>query len=295
MSSSSHWYVRRGGKVVGPYPVAQIRRYVLLGRIRLDDELSHDRETWITARQYKASLTPAERRLRPADEERAGQDRRHSQEGDPSRHPRGPDRRKAEDEDSVERRERRERVVRSLWQQPENSRTPVVITIAVVLALIVLGYLLTPEKTQDLPDCGVPPGPGVNWANCILPAADLAEKDLSGARLRNTHLARSNFFAARLRGADLAYSQLLLANLSYADLENADLKGANLKQADLRSANLRNADLSYADLTGARLGGAELAGANLENAIWIDGRTCPKGSIGSCGSPAQSPPKDSVE
>ncbi len=282
--------------MVGPYPVAQVRRYVLLGRIRLDDELSHDRETWITARQYKASLSPAERRLRPADEERTGQDRRHSREGDPARHPRGPDRRKAEDEDSVERRERRERVVRSLWQQPENSRLPVVVSIAVVLAILLLGYLLTPAQGPELPDCNAPPRPGVDWANCILPAADLAEKDLSGVRLRNAQLARSNFFAARLRGADLAYSQLLLANLSYADLEEAELKGANLRQADLRNANLRNADLSYADLTGARLGGAELAGAKLDNAIWIDGRTCPRASLGGCGGPGQSSsPKDSVE
>ncbi|RME33799.1 MAG: pentapeptide repeat-containing protein [Gammaproteobacteria bacterium] len=297
MTSTTHWYVRRKGRVAGPYPAAQIRRYVLLGRIRLDDELSHDRETWITARQYKASLSPAERRLKPADDERSGEDRRHSKEGDPGRHPRGPDRRRPEDEVSVERRERRQRVIRSLWQQHESYRVPVLVTVLLVCAIIVLGYVLAPGERRQRADCSAPPAPGVNWANCVLPGVELAEKDLTGAILRNSHLVRGNLFAARLRGADLAYSQLQLANLSYADLQGASLKGAILKQADLSNANLGEADLSYADLTGARIGGAELAGARLDNAIWVDGHPCPRAAVGGCPGPAAQPssPKDSVE
>jgi hypothetical protein len=35
------WYTRREGIVRGPFEPGHITRYILLGRIRLDDELSH--------------------------------------------------------------------------------------------------------------------------------------------------------------------------------------------------------------------------------------------------------------
>lgn len=40
------WYTRRDGKVRGPYSTSHVTRYVLLGRIRLTDELSDDRHSW---------------------------------------------------------------------------------------------------------------------------------------------------------------------------------------------------------------------------------------------------------
>jgi len=43
---SQIWYTRRGSEVKGPFPIGQIRRYVLLGRIRETDEVSTDGETW---------------------------------------------------------------------------------------------------------------------------------------------------------------------------------------------------------------------------------------------------------
>ena len=53
------WYTRREGVVRGPFEPAHITRYILLGRIRLDDELSHDRETWQQARSV-VMLLPEE-------------------------------------------------------------------------------------------------------------------------------------------------------------------------------------------------------------------------------------------
>jgi hypothetical protein len=53
------WYTRRDGIVRGPFAPAHITRYILLGRIRLDDELSHDRITWRLTRSV-ATLLPAE-------------------------------------------------------------------------------------------------------------------------------------------------------------------------------------------------------------------------------------------
>lgn len=48
----SQWYARRGGIVRGPFTNEYMARYILLGRIRLDDELSQDRVSWRSAREY---------------------------------------------------------------------------------------------------------------------------------------------------------------------------------------------------------------------------------------------------
>ena len=57
--SDKCWYTRRDGVMRGPFTAENISRYILLGRICLDDELSQDRETWIVARHLD-SLLPAE-------------------------------------------------------------------------------------------------------------------------------------------------------------------------------------------------------------------------------------------
>lgn len=43
---SSQWYARRNGTVRGPFTGEHIARYILLGRIRMYDELSSDRVRW---------------------------------------------------------------------------------------------------------------------------------------------------------------------------------------------------------------------------------------------------------
>jgi hypothetical protein len=53
------WYTRRDGVMRGPFTAENISRYILLGRIHLDDELSQDRETWIVAGHID-SMLPAE-------------------------------------------------------------------------------------------------------------------------------------------------------------------------------------------------------------------------------------------
>jgi len=40
------WYVRKDGRIRGPFPAGQVAREILLGRIRKNDELSVDREHW---------------------------------------------------------------------------------------------------------------------------------------------------------------------------------------------------------------------------------------------------------
>ena len=134
-------------------------------------------------------------------------------------------------------------------------------------------------------------------------SADLSHANLRQATLFGAQLADANLQAADLRGADLSpafqagretpvkanlnHANLRAASLSRADLREADLREADLWRADLREAILfgvllQNADLRSADLLGAHLSGADLSGADLSGAIWVDGRRCDEGSIGSC-------------
>ena len=53
------WYARRDGVIRGPFPPTEVGRYILLGRIRLDDEISTDRNNWQTAGSI-ASILPKE-------------------------------------------------------------------------------------------------------------------------------------------------------------------------------------------------------------------------------------------
>jgi hypothetical protein len=42
----TRWYARRNGTVRGPFADEYVSRYILLGRIRLNDELSRDGSSW---------------------------------------------------------------------------------------------------------------------------------------------------------------------------------------------------------------------------------------------------------
>lgn len=57
--SGGEWYARRDGVIRGPFTDLVVTRYILLGRIRLDDELSEDRVSWQPAKSV-AELLPDE-------------------------------------------------------------------------------------------------------------------------------------------------------------------------------------------------------------------------------------------
>ena len=44
--SSKRWYARRDGIIRGPFTTVDVTRYILLGRISLDDDISEDQVTW---------------------------------------------------------------------------------------------------------------------------------------------------------------------------------------------------------------------------------------------------------
>ncbi len=93
MQSEECWYTRRENTRRGPFSSADVRRYVLLGRILPGDHMSRDGEHWSPLRELPELLpnemrnvqTAADReRLRQAQadaDERRGRDRRDTIDG----------------------------------------------------------------------------------------------------------------------------------------------------------------------------------------------------------------------
>lgn len=289
----SHWYLRRGEVVSGPFPAAQVGRYALLGRVCPQDEVSADGAVWVPIGE-RPELIPAPLRqgadeqtllrLRLREDERTGIDRRAGQVPPPGVAERrsGEERRRPEPPEVVRWRERRWAALQDMRRGAARS-TSVWLGLAAVSLLVVVGaLLLSPTPPARSGRCNAPPGAGVDWHGCRLDRLDLSGVDLSGARLRDARAAGVRLTRARLSGADLAYADLAGAGLGQADLVGATLTGTNLRGADLTGADLGGADLSYADLYQARLGDALLAGARLDRAVWVDGRVCGPGSVGAC-------------
>jgi hypothetical protein len=286
--------VRRGDAVLGLYPAPQVARYVLLGRLRLTDEVSADRERWqrLGARPDllpSAVVEGADEevllRLRMREDERAGGDRRSGPPPCPELAERrsGVERRRPEPTSVLRHRERRRRLLAGLrsGSGPRGSR-PWAWLVGLSLLVVGLGLLASRGSTPDRARCVSGPGPGVDWRDCRLDGLDLSGLDLSRGRLRDVKARGVRLTGARLAGVDLAYSDLTGARLARADLSGASLVGANLRGADLRDADLRDANLAYSDLHSARLDGARLDRARLERALWADGRLCGPGSVGRC-------------
>jgi hypothetical protein len=289
------WYVRRAEEVRGPFPAAQVARHIILGRVRLGDEVSRDRVAWVPLGDRPELLPQAVReasdedtlwRLRLREDERSGVDRRAGQVVPPEIAERrsGRERRQPEPEALVRRRRNRTEYVQGLRRQTPSRRGRVV-WVGLALALIVVAaaaVLLTDPRPPAGLRCNADPAPGVDWHECRLEALEASGLDLSGASLRGTKAREAQMVRTRLAGADLAYADLAGARLTGADLSRASLVGANLSLVDLTGADLSGSDLSYADLTRARLDGARLEGATLSRAVWVDGRVCAPGSVGSC-------------
>jgi uncharacterized protein YjbI with pentapeptide repeats len=114
----------------------------------------------------------------------------------------------------------------------------------------------------------------VHLSPADLSAALLKDADLIGANLSGMNLSRANFTGTNLSSARLVSAKLDHADLTGAYLIEANLNGANLSWANLSSAflnraNLTGATLSWANLSSARLGSAKLDHADLSSANLI--------------------------
>lgn len=296
--STSHiWYTRHGEEAKGPFPIGQIRRYVLLGRLHYDDQVSPDGETWSRVLDTPAVIPDVMRNLKaPEDyerlerarlreDERLDPDRRHTPDlpepKDWERRNRN-DRRRDEQVEVVQHRLLKADLIEGLRRQRPNYRLQIGVTVVLVAAVVVGYFIANPQTTEVARECGEPPRAGINWDTCQLDGSQLENADLRGASARNVNLARALLRFGVLSGADLSYGVFSETDFTGADLGQAHLVGANLRGANLTGADLRDADLSYADLAGAVLVDAKLEGARFDKAVWPDQQECGVGSVGGC-------------
>jgi hypothetical protein len=290
------WYTRRNGEVRGPFPRAVIAQYLLLNRLRKEDEVSIDQKQWqpiaaveeLVPSVMRADLTDSsvQRTLelaRRGADERLAIDRRQQGDGEHDGLRSGIERRAAEPDEVLEHRKAKtEMLVAGRTAQPTNTLLAVVIVLVIAGILVALALNYSPQPSAPDVDCAAAPAAGVNWSNCSLQGGRFDQATLQQALIRNADLSSSSLFSADLQGADLAFSNLSLANLANANLHGALLTGTKLNSSDLSGADLSGADLAYADLSGANLSGANLAGAKLDQAVWIDKTICARGSVGQC-------------
>ncbi len=287
------WYIRCDGQIKGPYPCGGVRRFVLLGRVTMDDQVSNDKKQWRPVSAVPDVIPPEVRKAlaegdtdlliasRMREDERNGRERRVSDSDAEFKKRRRGERRQAELEIMRQHRQAKTDLLERRAKKPLPLLPMGIVSALVILAVGSGFYLGAPESIPD-PDCSAEAAPGVNWRNCRLDGIQLDAAELDHALLNNGMIRRAKLSGSKLNDSDLQYVDLSESDLSYAELKRAAMKGATLRNTDLSYADLTGADLSFTDLTGANLGGAKLQQVRLDNAIWINGALCLPGSLGSC-------------
>ena len=290
MNTTSAWYIRSRSSegIKGPFPGGQISQEMLLGRYKLDDEVSHDKEEWFAIREVP-ELVPDIFRENPDDPEfnnrlaaarRWADERRGVSEIDEKRWT--DERRANESYESAEiKRLHRLATKGKEKSSPIATFIQLAIVFVAIAAVVVLAFQYSPKDISEV-DCSKPAKQGVNWSGCNLSGKQLSEVNLIAANLMNINLQTADLRAANLSLANLKYAQLHLTNLKYVNFEKANLTAANLLGADLSGASFRQANLSYANFRDAIIMNTDFSNARLEHAVWVDGRTCRVNSIGSC-------------
>jgi hypothetical protein len=290
VATPATWYLKRDGRITGPFSTGQIKRDIVLGRIRDSESLSTDATTWLAVaeifvfRDLKPAM-PGSAEFARVDERQTERRGGNTRDAAVSERPRsGHDRRRAEPGAIRSRRAKSRAVWLSLAEPKPRAVMAWLIIAAASAVVLYVGVNFNPAFPTPV-DCMKPAVPGVNWTACRHAQSDLRRADLRGALLKNADLSDSDLAGANLGEVDAAYANLRAANLTLANLELSRLVGTNLRGAGLSHANLHAADLQYADLRDAQIDGARLEGALLSHAIWVNGVTCAGGSVGVCRSP----------
>lgn len=300
-----NWYFRHEGSVSGPVPHLALERYLLLGRIEIEDEVSLDQNQWQKIRDVPefaktiARIVEFEHSQQEVieqivhDQEMAGQALPLAAVPAPTAAPAevrvesGSEsatgaaaevnsieedaaiREKLKTGELIDLESARARLFTPVEKEDKGLKGYLLLATIVVLALFAVYFYrpVNPIQIGIVPECKKKPAPEVNWKSC-----DKGGEWLNGAKLSHANLEGVKFNSAQLENADL----------DNATLANADLNFANLKGANLEGADLSGADLRDADLTAAKLTGANLTGARLERTIMPDGKHCAEGSLGRC-------------
>lgn len=294
MKTTNYWFLKRGDNTAGPFPSRVIGEYLVLGRLHDDDLISRDKKEWRALAEFP-DLYPEIIREKPVDPQRLHEERIKLDERMQQRRAAGKDkmadeRRKARDRrsdenaDFSEYRQQRTQVINSINEASiikKDKKLPLyLVSLSVILVLVAL--VIKPGNGERGADCQQSAAPGVDWSYCKLQGVDLTNINMAGAILKDTKLNEAIMMGVKMPDSELDYAVLYKSNLGFADLSSSSLKGVDFRDADLSYVNFNGADLSYADLSGAIIGGADFTNARLDNTIWIDKKTCLRGSLGEC-------------
>ncbi|MCP3866538.1 MAG: pentapeptide repeat-containing protein [Gammaproteobacteria bacterium] len=287
------WFVRRKGRVEGPFPSEDIRRSVIGGSLSINDQVGSCRNEWKCLHEVPEVLPPVVRHVlsnrdtqaltpirlkvaRPAMQD-APQNLLEPGESKEV----GPERGERISRQDVGQHQVKLDLIRN--NRPPRFPLPALLLLGFGISIVMgSGLYIGAKPLPPDPECQHLASPGVNWRNCILTGLRSESADLRGSSLNNAVLRGARLSGSRLNQADLRYANLSGADLSYSNLQQANLKGAELRETDMSYADLSGADLSFARLTGANLGGANLEQVKFDQAIWIDGTICQTGSVGTC-------------
>ena len=286
------WFLRNDDRVIGPFPVPQIREFMKNGEVTPDWEISLDEMDWLSIResgQFEddpeapwATISDINRHVWREEREQA----RHRWLDDTG------DLAQAKPHDlALERRTRQALAqdqvhTEALLQQEHGRRLPILSGLLTIMLVLGLGYFVwwgqqgesgIQAEIGQVANCSGPLTEAVNWTRC-----DKRDLVAPGVVARNTRMKRVNLEGANLAGADLSYAALGLANLRNANLQGINLSGSDLTGADLSGSDLSLADLRFAVLKDANLEGVRLEGAQLGKATWPDGHPCADEAVGQC-------------
>lgn len=300
----SLWYIKKTGKVTGPFPVKLIGSYLILGRIELETLVSTDKDKWIAIGRLPSLIPDEVKRSNTAEgkatlhqsklreDERRGDHRRdHNRREDPNKE--GKERAESERREAADRRQNNEEVSKSYLHIKEDlsakrakaKRRIVVgsaVLMVVVTVLMLSFFFVEPIELIKKTDCTVKAGPEIDWSGCNKNRLNLVSKNLKNSNLHSIHLNSASLTKVNFSAANLSYAGLENSNLSSANLSNSLLVGANLNNANLNGADLSFSDLSYADLSNATVSNVKVQNTRFDNAIWIDGTVCARQSIDRC-------------
>ena len=290
MITNHAWYIRHNDTIEGPFPAGQIKQELLLGRYRLDHEVSHDKESWKKIKTIRELIPEVlltdrddpDRNERISAAKRWADERRVERRGDNREKDDGQERRDTESYESVEYRFNREVTMRDVRSKRNNQWIALGSLFLVIGVIIYFAFTLVPAPEKAVANCDAAAGPTVNWSHCRMAGVQKLNQDFTAATMQSTDLSSANFYAANFTSADLSYADLGGAHLRLVDFTQANLKGASLRNVDVTEANFTQADLSYVDFTGATVDKADFTEAKLDSAIWTDGKKCQAGSVGQC-------------
>lgn len=181
MNTTNAWYIRSqsDGGVRGPFPGGQISQEMLLGRYKLDDEVSHDKEEWLCIREVP-ELVPeifTENRDDPDFKNRLAAARRWADErrgvADIDKQS---DRRSNESYESEEiKRLHRLAIEAKKKSNPMATFAQLSFVFLAIIIVVVLAFQYSPEDKNAI-DCSAPAKQGVNWSGCNLSGAQLLKE-----------------------------------------------------------------------------------------------------------------------